>query len=96
MKLFNDYLTEEYSRKTYFRGTNNPNEDELVKRKELRPSLNHITNKREIGISVSDVPDVEKYFDYLYTITGIEVGEGADGEPLLDPKTIKFVKWIKR
>jgi hypothetical protein len=96
MKSFNDYLTEEHNRKTYFRGTNNPKEDDLVKRKELRPSLNHVTNKREIGISVSDVPDVEKYFDYMYKISGVEVGEGADGEPLLDPKTIKFVKWVKR
>jgi hypothetical protein len=96
MKTFKDYLIEASGQKTYFRGTNNPKEDELVKSKELRPSLNHITGKRERGISVSDVPDVGNYFHYMYAITGSEVGEGADGEPLLDPKTIEFVKWIKR
>lgn len=82
------------SNKIYYRGTNNPNEDQLVRNKQLRPSLNHITNKREKGISVSDVPDVGGYFDYLYTLTGDEIGLGADGEPLLDPTTIEFIQWI--
>lgn len=95
MKSFKAFLAEESSQKVYFRGTNNSKEDELVKSKQLRPSLNHITNKREIGVSVSDVPDVGNYFQYLYKVTGTEVGTGADGEPLLDPKTIEFVKWVK-
>ena len=84
----------EKSNKIYYRGTNNPNEDSLVKNKQLQTYLNHITNKREKGISVSDVPDVGKYFNYLYTLTGKEIGIGADGEPLLDPTTIEFIEWI--
>lgn len=79
----------------YYRGTNNPNEDQLVRTKQLRPSLNHITNKREQGISVSDVPDVGKYFNHLYKLTGKEIGIGADGEPLLDPTTIEFIGWVR-
>lgn len=82
--------------KIYYRGTNNPTEDQLVRNKQLQPSLNHITNKREKGISVSDVPGVGKYFDYLYTLTGEEIGLGADGEPLLDPTTIEFIGWISK
>lgn len=85
----------EKSNKIYYRGTNNPNESQLVRTKQLRPSLNHITNKREQGISVSDVPDVGKYFNYLYTLTGKEIGIGADGEPLLDPTTIEFIGWVR-
>lgn len=86
----------EKSNTIYYRGTNNPDEDQLVRDKELRPSLNHITNKREKGISVSDVPDVGKYFRYLYKLTGKEIGIGADGEPLLDPTTVEFIGWVSK
>lgn len=96
MKTFPEYLAEASGHTVYYRGTNNSNEDQLVKSRQLRPSLNHITNKRERGISVSDVPDVGKYFDFMYMLTGTEVGEGADGEPLLDPNTVEFIKWVKK
>jgi hypothetical protein len=96
MKTFKDYIEETQNSKVYYRGTNNPSEDTLVKSKKLLPSLNHLTGQREKGISVSDVPDVGEYFKYLYKIKGIEIGEGADGEPLLDPNTIYFVKWVKK
>lgn len=95
MKTFRDYLAEARGLRIYYRGTNNPHEDQLVKTRQLRPSLNHLTNKREMGISVSDVPDVGNYFDFMYTLTGTEVGEGADGEPLLEPKSVEFIKWIR-
>lgn len=95
-KAFKDYLSEVKQRKKiYYRGTDNHDEDVLVGNKTLLPSLNHITNDREIGISVSDVPSVSKYFKYMYKLTGKEVGEGSDGEPLLDPATIEFIKWVK-
>lgn len=96
MKTFKEYLKEESNRKIYYRGTDNPDEENLVKTKTLRPSFNHVNNKQEIGISVSDVPDVKKFFKYMYQISGIEIGEGSDGEPLLDPKSVKFVTWVDK
>lgn len=96
MKSFIEYLTEAAQRKTYYRGTNNPDEDRLVTTKSLRPSTNHITRQREVGISVSDVPDVGNHFKYLYKLSGIEIGEGSDGEPLLDPLSVIFIEWVKR
>ena len=79
----------------YYRGTNNRDEDQLVRAKQLRASLDHTTNKREKGISVSDVADVGKCFNYLYKLTGKEIGLGSDGEPLLDPTTVEFINWMK-
>ena len=80
--------------KTYYRGTNNPNEETLIRTQQLRNSLNHLTGELERGISVSDVNSVGEYFQYLYKLTGAEVGIGADGEPLLDPTSVKFIKWV--
>lgn len=80
---------------TYFRGTNNPDEESLIRNKQLRSSVNHLTNAPERGISVSDVDSVGKYFRYLYRLTGKEIGTGTDGEPLLDPTTVSFLGWIK-
>lgn len=97
MKTLKDYIAEaEAPKKVYYRGTDNPNEDKLVRSKTLRASTNNITKKPEAGISVSDVDTVGDYFDYLYTLTGTEIGLGSDGEPLLDPDSISFVKWVKR
>lgn len=96
MKNFITYLTEESNRKHYFRGTNNSNEEALIKARTIRPSINHITGQREIGLSVSDVEDVGNYFKYMYELSGIEVGEGSDGEPLLDLDSIRFIRWIKK
>jgi len=78
----------------YFRGTDNGHEEILVHNKQLRPSTNQLSGARERGISVSDTDDVRHYFRYLYILTGNEVGIGSDGEPLLDPKTIQFVRWV--
>lgn len=84
------------STKVYYRGTNNKNEPDLITSGKLRPSIDHLTGKSESGVSVSDVPDVGKYFQYLYKVTGTELSSvGSDGEPLLDPETMKFVKWVK-
>ena len=79
----------------YFRGTNNREEEQLIKSKSLRPSINHLTGGKEKGISVSDVPIIGKYFKHMNMLSGTEIGQGSDGEPLLDPKTVKFIRWIK-
>jgi len=84
----------ESKQQIYYRGTNNPDEDSLIKNKKIRPSLNHITQKRELGLSASDVPSVGRHFKFLYTLTGKEIGQGSDGEPMLDIDSIKFINWI--
>jgi dihydroxyacetone kinase len=84
----------ERKQQIYYRGTNNPDEDSLIKNKEIRHSLNHITQKRELGLSASDVPSVGRHFKFLYTLTGKEIGLGADGEPILDIDSIEFINWI--
>ena len=83
-------------RKRYYRGTDNRNEPRMIADKTIKPSVNHLTGNYEKGLSVSDVPDVEKYFAYMYEIEGTEIGEGSDGEPLLDLDSLKFIRWINR
>lgn len=78
----------------YYRGTDNISEPDLIKSGQLRNSTNKLTAKEESGVSVSDVPDVKAHFKHMYKVTGKEVGIGSDGEPLLDPKTMKFVNWV--
>ena len=78
----------------YYRGTNNKSEEDLIKSGDMRPSLNHIDKSREKGLSVSDTDNVGKYFKYLYKLRGTEVGEGSDGEPLLDVDSLEFVNWV--
>ena len=80
--------------KKYYRGSN-IDEKSLIDSGQLHLSKNHLTNKSEIGISVSDTPKILLYFKYVCVVTGKEIGEGSDGEPLLDPKTMKFVRWVK-
>lgn len=96
MKTLREYIAEvSMPGAIYYRGTNNPNEEQLVNNKTLRASTNNITKNLEIGISVSDVDSVGSYFKYLYMLTGTEIGIGSDGEPLLDPTSVKFVKWVR-
>lgn len=84
------------STKVYYRGTDNTDEPTLILNGTLRQSTDHLSGKTEAGVSVSDVPDVGNYFRYMYKVTGTELPEvGSDGEPLLDPKTMKFVDWVK-
>lgn len=78
----------------YYRGTDNINEPDLIKSGQLKNSTNKLTAKEESGVSVSDVPDVKAHFKHMYKVTGNEVGTGSDGEPLLDPKSMKFVNWV--
>ena len=96
-KFFQDRLEklhEEKHGKGFWRSTNNAKEHELAKSGELKHSLNHVENFREEGLSVSNGLGYSANHDYkhLYRVDGDKVGEGSDGEPLLDPKTIKFGK----
>lgn len=73
----------------FYRGTDNPKEIEYLKSGTMRVSTNHATGEKEDGVSVWESP---KYlFKYQYRVTGEISGVGSDGEPLLDPKSIKLV-----
>lgn len=73
----------------FYRGTDNKQEIEYLKAGTMRASTNHSTGEVEDGVSVWESP---KYsFKYTYRVTGEVSGIGSDGEPLLDPKSIKLV-----
>lgn len=78
----------------YYRGTNNRNEDKLIATETIHCSVNHLTNSKELGLSVSDVSSIKHYFKFMYELSGVEIGIGADGEPLLDITSLKFIRWI--
>ncbi len=73
----------------FFRGTDNKKELDYLKSGTIRASTNHMTGEKEDGVSVWESP---KYpFKYQYRVSGEVVGVGSDGEPLLDPKSIKLI-----
>lgn len=73
----------------FFRGTDNEKELDYLKNGTIRASKNHMTGEQEDGVSVWESP---KYpFKYQYRVSGEVIGVGSDGEPLLDPKSIKLV-----
>jgi hypothetical protein len=96
MNSIKDHLVDvEKQRQIYYRGTNNRDEESWIRQGTIQRSTNHLTGQQEAGLSVSDVSTVGRYFKHLYALSGREVGTGADGEPLLDIRTVKFIKWIK-
>lgn len=73
----------------YYRVTDNPKEEEYLKNGTIRASVNHRTGEKEDGLSCWEIP---KYIGkHLYRISGEIVGVGSDGEPVLDPKTVKLL-----
>ena len=95
-KVLSESNSTQEANKIYYRGTDNPDEQDLVTSGKLNPSINHETGKPEVGVSVSDVSSVGKYFKFLYKVSGKELQHlGSDGEPLLDPKSMKFIGWVK-
>lgn len=73
----------------FYRGTDNKAEINYLRNGTMRASTNHMTGEKEDGVSVWESP---KYlFKYTYRVTGDVVSVGSDGEPVLDPKSIKLV-----
>ena len=73
----------------FYRVTENKKDAEYIKSGKVRKSVNHFTGEKEDGLSVWEIP---KYFgSYFEKLTGEVVGIGADGEPLLNVKTVKLV-----
>ena len=77
---------------TFFRGTNNDKEIQYLKNGTIKPSVNHSSNEAEDGLSVWE--DVKYPFKHLYRVSGDVISVGADGEPVLDTKTVKFIEQI--
>lgn len=76
----------------YFRFTNNPDEINLARAGQLRNSMNHAEGFHEKGLSVADhVHYGIAGYKYGYPVMGRWLAWGSDGEPLLDPKTIKVL-----
>jgi len=85
-----DYFAPKYE--GYFRFTNNPNEIQIAKAGALRNSINHADNTIESGVSVAQRPHYGiQGYKHGYQLTGDVIGYGSDGEPLLDPKTIRVL-----
>lgn len=73
----------------FYRVTSNSKEANLIKKGLIKPSINHMTGEKELGLSVWETP---KYLDkYLEKITGKVIATGSDGEPLLDVSTVKLL-----
>lgn len=76
----------------FFRFTNNPLEVDIAKSSSLRNSINHADNTVESGVSVAMRPHYGiQGYKHGYRLDGDVVGYGSDGEPLLDPKTIRVL-----
>ncbi|HLD90891.1 MAG TPA: hypothetical protein VI911_07765 [Patescibacteria group bacterium] len=77
---------------TYYRGTNNPHEPNIIASGNIKPSINHLTGKVEIGLSVSkEILTLCNYFAIIYKVTGEELQtSGSDGEILLDITTVRL------
>ena len=74
----------------FYRYTNNAKEISIASRGELRPSVHQIDQIPERGVSVSIDPTYGVLaYKYGYKLTGKVIGTGFDGEPILDPQTIK-------
>lgn len=79
----------------YFRFTNDPQEIERARKGTLNNSYNHADGFYEKGLSVADGPHYGMFYKNGYELMGKHVGWGSDGEPLIDPKTVKVLSDLK-
>ncbi len=71
----------------FIRVQNNPNDYRYLKNKEHKGSTNHAKSEGEGGLSVAKHPEFPA--KHAYYVTGRTIGQGADGEPLLDINSAK-------
>jgi hypothetical protein len=81
----------------YIRMTNKIEDYEHVKNKTHRGSFNNATDEAEGGLSASKSPEFPAKYGYF--VKGKKIGNGTDGEPLLDLSTVepisKPMSWDK-
>lgn len=77
---------------TYYRGTNNPHEPNLIASGMIQQSFNSVSWKKEKGLSVVSNPaHVYDRFVIVYKVAGTPLKEvGSDGETLLDINTVRL------
>lgn len=73
----------------YLRVSDKKEDYEHLINKTHRGSFNHANGKAENGLSVAKFPETPS--KYYYFIKGDKIGEGTDGEPLLDVNKIEVV-----
>jgi hypothetical protein len=81
----NDFLWP-FGEDVFIRTSDNPQDYEHLKKGTHRGSKNHATNETEGGLSVSREP-AHAAGKYAYLVRGKVIGQGSDGEPLLDTPT---------
>lgn len=78
-----------FGQDVFVRVSNSPDDFTHLKSGTHRGSKNHATGEDEAGLSVAHHLEVPA--KYAYLVKGEVIGEGTDGEPLLDPKTVKIL-----
>ena len=79
--------------RTYYRGTNNPHEPNIIASGNIRISMNLLDGIKEAGLSVSDeVGNLFDRFSIVCKVTGDPLKDvGSDGETLLDVNTVRLI-----
>ena len=72
----------------FVRTSDSASDYEHIKKGTHRGSKNHATNEEEGGLSVSRSP-AHAAGKYAYLVKGKVIGQGSDGEPLLDLESVK-------
>lgn len=76
----------------YYRVMGSDKELEYIKKGTIRPSVNHMTGKKEDGLSCWEYP---KYgTGSLVEVKGGLAAIGSDGEPVVDIATLEFVRKV--
>jgi len=81
-----------YGENEYLRSSNNKKDIQYLKEGSHKGSTNHHTGESEGGLSVAH--DFEVGGKYGAIVSGVEIGQGSDSEPLLDIESVKFVRKI--
>ena len=92
-KISEHFMEQTKEKGVFWRFTDNKTEQDLIKNGTFTRSKNHNENVMEKGISATESHYYGDFnrLKYGYKLTGEEISKGSDGEPVLDPKTIKFI-----
>ncbi len=78
-----------YGDDVYIRVSYSEDDYAHIKKGTHRGSINHATGEEEGGLSVSKKAEIPA--DHAYLVRGKKIGQGTDGEPLLDLATVEVV-----
>lgn len=77
---------------TFYRGTNNPHEPNLVASGTIQQSYNQLTWQTEVGLSARKTrEEIDEKYLITYKVVGVPLStKGSDGEYLLDINTVRI------